>query len=337
MDFNSLVAELENKTNLKKDNILNLVDKKYLEMKDLITKEGAIYLVARELGVDLPENTRGRSPIKNITPGMRNVNVIGRIFRISRIKEFIKSNGIAGRVSNIFIGDNTGFIRIPLWDEQVKLLEENIISLDDIIQVNNGLARENTFGDVEISLGRFGSINPLEDYVELPSTEDLSKMVFNVSTERTDISSVISGGNFEIKGTVVQVFRGNFLFDVCPMCGNKIESSRCIEHGDITPSHALVLSFILDDGTGDLRCVLFREVAEKMCGITSEKLSGSNPEERYQLLSNKLLGREFILTGRVKKNKLYDRVEMMVNDFKAINPLEESKRLLDELELMVGA
>lgn len=337
MEFNSLVTELENKSNLKKDDILNLVDKKYLEMKNLITKEGAIYLVAREFGVYLPENATGRLPIKNITPGMRNVSAIGRIFRISKISEFIKSNGTAGRVSNIFIGDNTGFIRIPLWDEQVKLLEDNTISLGDIIQVNNGLARENTFGDVEISLGRFGSINHIEVYVELPSTEGLSKMFLNMFPERTDISSVISGGNFEIKGTVVQLFRGNFLFDVCPMCGGKAESSRCIEHGDVSPSHALVLSFILDDGTGDLRCVLFREVAEKMCGITSEELSEMDTENRYQLLSDKLLGKEFILSGRMKKNKLYDRLEMMVNNFKDINPLEESNKLLDELELMVGA
>jgi len=337
MDFSLLVTELENKSNLKKDDILNLVEKKYLEMKDLITREGAVYLVARELDIDLPDNTRARAPIKNVLPGMRNVNVIGRIFRISKINEFTKSNGTAGRVSNIFIGDNTGFVRIPLWDEQVKLLEENVISIGDIIQVSNGLARENVFGDVEISLGRFGAINALEDYTELPPIEDLSKMFLSIAPERTDISAVISGGNFEIKGTIVQLFRGNFLFSICPMCSGKIENNRCIEHGDVAPSHALVLSFVLDDSTGDLRCVLFRESAEKMCNVASEELSELEPENRYQLLSGKLVGRQVILSGKVRKNKIFDRLEMMVNDFKDINPLEESKKLLDELELMVGA
>lgn len=335
MDFNILLTELESKSNLKKSDIINLIDKKYLEMKDLITKEGALYLTAKELGVDLPENP-SRMPIKSVIPGMRNINVIGRIFRISKINEFTKSNGTAGRVANVFIGDNTGFIRIPLWDEQVKLLEDNTISLGDVVQIGNGLARENTFGDVEISLGRFGAIVPIEDYVELPSIENLSKMFLNSSSERTNISNIIAGGNFEIKGTVIQLFKGNFLFEVCPMCGNKIENNRCIEHGDVTPNYALVLSFVLDDGTEDLRCVLFREIAEKMCGIRSEELSMLDPERRYQLLSQKILGKEFILSGRVKKNKIFDKLEMMVNDFKDINPLEESKKLLDELELMVG-
>ncbi len=336
MDFNLLITELENKSNLKKDDILNLVDKKYLEMKDLITKEGALYLVAHELDIDLPE-TPSRIPIKNITPGMRNVSVIGRIFRISKIIEFTKSNGTVGRVSNIFIGDNTGFVGIPLWDEQIKLLEENSISIGDVVQISNGLARENIFGGVEISLGRFGGLIPIEDYVELPSVENLSKMSFHISPERTNIANVTVGGNFEIKGTIVQLFKGNFLFDVCSMCGSKVENKKCMEHGEVNPSQAMVLSFVLDDGTEDLRCVLFRETAEKLCNISPEELSRLDTEERYQTLANRVLGKEFIFIGKVKKNKLFDKLEMMVNDFKDINPLEESKKLLNELELMVGA
>lgn len=336
MDFDVLLTELINKSGIKKDDILNLVDKRYLEMKDLITKEGAVYLVAKELDIDIPENPIGRTSIRNIVAGLRNVNLLGRIFKISKITEFTKSNGASGKVSNIFVGDNTGFIRIPLWDEQVNLLADNTISIGDVVQIS-GSARENVFGDVEISVGRFGSINTVENYVELPSVEDLSKMFFNISPERTEISNVIAGGNFEIKGIVVQLFKGNFLFEVCPMCGGKIENNRCDEHGDVTPSHALVLSFILDDGKGDLRCVLFRDVAEKLCGVVSEELSKVASEERYLILSSRLLGKELILSGRVKKNKMFDRLEMMVNGFKDINPLEESKKLVDEIELMVGA
>ncbi len=336
MDFEHLVSELENKSDLKKSDILNLVDNKYLEMKDLITKEGALYLIAKDIGVNLPENSFERMPIKNVKLGMRNVNILGRIFRISKINEFIKSNGSTGRVANIFIGDSTGLMRVPLWDEQVKLLEENTISVGYIIQVGNGIARENTFGEVEISLGRFGSINVVEDFFELPSAEELSKMSFNISPERADISDATSGGIFELKGTIAQVFRGNFLFEVCPLCNGKVENNRCIEHGDVTPAHALVISFILDDSTGDLRCVLFRESAEKIIGMTAEELFKLEIEERYQAISSKLLGREIILSGRVKKNKIFEKMEMMVNEFKDINPLEESKKLVDELELMVG-
>jgi hypothetical protein len=38
----------------------------------------------------------------------------------------------------------------------------------------------------------------------------------------------------------------------------------------------------------------------------------------------------------VKKNKLFDRLEMMANDFKDLNVLEESKKLVEEIELAIG-
>lgn len=335
MDFDNLLNELQNKSTLKKDEVQSLVDDKYSQMKDFITREGAIYLVAKEIGIDLPERPTGIVPIKGIVSGMRNVNVIGRVFKISKVTEFTKSNGSKGRVANLFVGDRTGFIRIPLWDDQVKSLEDGTISIGDILQISNGFSRENNFGSVELSIGKFGAIGHLNDY-DLPSVGDLEKMSLSISIERTNISDAVPGGNFEIKGTIVQVFRGNFLFNVCPMCGNKIDENRCIEHGDVTPSPALVISFVADDGTGDLRCVMFREFAEKMCDTSSEKLSKMDIEERYQFVSNKILGKELVFSGRVRQNKMFDRVEMTVNDFKPINPLEESNKLVDELESMVG-
>ena len=59
-------------------------------------------------------------------------------------------------------------------------------------------------------------------------------------------------------------------------------------------------------------------------------------EDRSKLISKNLLGRELIVKGKVKKNKLYDRLEMVADDFKDLNVLEESKTLADEKELKLG-
>ena len=93
-----------------------MVDKKYADLSGLITKEGAALLVANELGIKL-NNTVRRPSIKDLQSGMKNVSVTGRIFRISDVTGFKKSDGSAGKVANVFIGDETGFVRIPLWNE----------------------------------------------------------------------------------------------------------------------------------------------------------------------------------------------------------------------------
>lgn len=334
--FENLISQLATKSNMSNKDILNAVNKKHSEMNGLITKEGAVYLIAKDMDIQLPETHRSDIQIRNVTIGMKNINVIGRIFRISKITEFKKSNGNPGRVTNIFIGDVTGYVRIPFWDEQVKLIEDHILNLGDVVQITNAFAKENNFGEIELSLGKFGGVNAIEDFVELPSADELSKMFLKIFPEKTTISNIVSGGNFEIKGTIANIFEGNFLFQVCSLCNGKLTNGLCSQHGDAMPSNEMILSFILDDGTGDLRCVSFREVAEKICDIKAKELSGIEPDMKYNLIKGKLLGKEVILMGRVRKNTMYDRLEMTVNDIKAINPLEEIKRLVEDIELMTG-
>ncbi len=331
--MDEIITELEKQTNLSKKEIMERIDKKCKDMDDLVTEEGAAYLVARELGLNIASNRR-QLQIKNIVPDMRNLNVIGRVLRISSINEFEKQNGSKGRVVNLTLADSTGSIRLPLWNEQVKLVEE-AIKIGDAIQVTNGFSQENVFGNIEISLGRFGSIRQVDDSFELPSLEDLTRKFFSLTTERASIKDIVPG-NFEVRATITDVFKGKFIFNTCSVCGSTFVDNKCPEHGDVEPSANLVVSCIADDGTDSLRVVFFRELAEKVCGIHSSELAVKEPDIRYELVKEKLLGREFILSGRVKKNVAFDRIEMIVNDFKDLNVLEESKRLVGSIELAIG-
>lgn len=333
MGMDEIIAELEKQTNLSRKELMERIDKKCMDMDDLVTEEGAAYLVARELGLNLASNRR-QLEIKNIIPEMRNLNVIGRVLRISSIKDFERHDGSKGRVVNLTLADSTGSIRIPLWDDQVKLVEESI-KIGDIIQVTNGLSQENVFGNIEISLGRFGSIRQVDDSFELPSLEELTKKFFSLTIERTSIKDIVPG-NFEIRSTITDVFRGKFIFNTCTVCGSTFIDNKCPEHGDVEASANVVISCIVDDGTDSLRVVFFRELAEKLSRVSSSELITKEPDTRYELIKEKLLGRDIILSGRVKKNVAFDRIEMIADDFKDLNPLEESKRLVEDIELAIG-
>jgi len=335
VSIEELLNELEKSTNLSREDLLGKIDQKQKDLSGLISFEGAAYLIAREFGLDLLEKARKELQIKNIVPGLKKVSVCGRVFKISPIVEFTKQNGNKGRVVNLFIGDATGHMRLPLWNEQVKLVEEESIRLGDTVQIINGFAKENIYGDVEVSLGKFGSIRPIED-IGFPAAEELIKRTFAASSERTNIANLVPG-NFEIKGNIVNVFKGKFLFNVCPICGSSLfekeGSFRCSEHAEVEPNANLVVSAIIDDGSDDMRVVFFRNQAEKLLGLTAAELVGLDPEKRYQLIKEKILGKELLLLGRVKKSNISDRLELIVNEVKDLNVLEESKKLAEEIEL----
>lgn len=332
--FDEVLDKIEKQSNLSRTELMKKIDKRYEELDGLITREGAAYLVARDLDISLPTIVR-KLQMKNVVIGMRNINVSGRIFKISKINEFERMDGSKGKVVNVSVSDGTGCLRVPLWDDQVDLIENESVKLGDTIQITNGMSKENVFGDTEISLGKFGGIRQIEDTMEFPSEEELSKRFLFSSSERVLLKD-IAPGNFEIKVTIVHVFRGKFLFTVCPVCSSRLDGDKCSEHGTVEPNYALVLSCIADDNTSDLRVVFFRELAESVCDIPSQELVLMDSDERYEKINEKLLGRDLIISGKVRKNKMFDSLEMIANDFTDINVLEETKKLVDEIELKVG-
>ena len=213
MKYSEIISEISKRGGVELKEVEKRVNEKIRELSGLITKEGAAMLVAREFGLSLFK--KADLKIKDIDFGMKNFNVRGRIFRLSKIVEFERSNGEKGKVVNIYISDGTGFLRIPLWNDQTKIVEDNIVKVGDTIQVINAIARENIFGDLEISLGKYGKIIKIEDE-SIPSLEDIEKMIEEEKNKRIEIGR-LERGFYEIVGTVVHVFKGSFVYSVCPL------------------------------------------------------------------------------------------------------------------------
>lgn len=312
-----LLSSIHKQSKVPLEKLRDMVEDKSIEFSGMITKEAAAHLIARELGASLPKAENSKLQIKNIVPGMRNVNIIGRIVRISPINEFEKKNGNKGRVVNIFVSDGTGHTRVPLWNDQVKIVEEEILKVGDAVQIFGGMSKENMYGEVEISVGKFGGLRKLEDEYLAPSLESVGKNYFPELGERVKIAELVPG-NFETRGTVVQIFRGNFIFETD--AGEK----------------ALVVSCLLDDGTGDIRTVFFRNLAEEFSGLKPNDLEGLELEARLEAVRRNIIGKDVVVSGKVKKNNFFDSLEMIADSVKDLNPLEESKRVVEELEAEIG-
>lgn len=348
--LDEVLSRLAASSKLSRQELEAAVRLKQDELQGLVSAEGAAHLVAKELGVNLLGNGKRKLEIKNIIAGMRSVAVAGRVFRISDIRDFKKSNGADGRVVNLHVGDRTGFIVLPLWNEQVRLVEEEAVKLGDVVQITGAFANENRWGDLELSLGKFGQMFSVTDEVEssgmaaeFPEAAELDKNFLGAMEDWVPISS-ISPGVFEIKATVIDVVRGNFVFNVCPVCGRKAYAtytdatgkSECKEHGQVDAEPAMVVSLLMDDGTGVLRVAAFRSTAEQMTTTTAGELSRLSPDERYALVSGSVVGKEFIIHGRVKRSTRSGELEMVADSAKSVNASEESERLASLLKMKLG-
>jgi ssDNA-binding replication factor A large subunit len=326
MTTDDMMESLEKQTGVPKKVLSEMVIKKQNSTEG-VSFEGAVRMVAHDFGINSFEDNR-QMHITEIISGMKNVNIAGRIFNISRIVDFKRNDTSSGRVVNVHIGDFSGFTKLALWNDQVKLVEEVSIKVGDVIQISNAFAKENQFGDIELSLGKFGNIKIIE--ADMPAVDFFKKRI--VSKPQYTAICNIGEGFFEIKGEVVSIFHGNFTFNICSMCSSSLVDGKCPEHSDVEPSQATIISLLIDDGTGDIRVVFFREVAEKISGLTAKELSAMNREERYETVSKDLIGKSLVVSGRVKMNNIYDRLEMIARDFENLDILQESRRLLSVVE-----
>ena len=126
--------------------------------------------------------------ISDIKDGMGSINVVGKLLDISDIRNFNKKDGSKGRVGNITIGDDTGKIRITMWDDKTDKMAE--LRLGDAVEVINGYARENNFNQqVEIQIGNHGLLKKTETSVKYQENF-------------TAISDIVPGESYSIQGSV---------------------------------------------------------------------------------------------------------------------------------------
>jgi hypothetical protein len=103
---------------------------------------------------------------------------------------------------------------------------------------------------------------------------------------------------------------GPTFFSVCPSCGKKVngETSSCEQHGVVTPKQNAILTLILDDGTESVRALLFGDQIKTL--INQDSIP---PTEAFMPYREDLLGREILVEGNVRKNKLSENTEIFVN------------------------
>lgn len=287
------------------------------ELSGLISEEGAAHIIANELGIDLVPGL-DKLKIKNIYAGMRNISVAAKVVRKFEVREFQKEDRM-GKVCSLIVGDETGTMRVVFWNEQVNLLSE--VKENDTLLLKNVYVRENN-GNKEIHLGTGGEVEVN------PAAERIGEVRQSNGFSRKKIKELEGGEeNIEILGTVVQAFDPRF-FEVCPDCGKKVEGNICGAHGTVVPVSSYVLNLVMDDGTGTIRSVFWKNQTSHLLGKTEEEIRGYKEDlGNFEEVKTDLLGEQFRLMGRVRKNEMFGRLEFNVQMVAKAKPEEEIARL----------
>ena len=303
LPFEKLVEVIKQKSGLSEREIADRINDKIAQLSDLVSKEGAAHIVANQLGISLVD-TEKKLKIKDLKAGMRNVEVVGKVVKAFEIREFTVGER-QGKVASLFIGDETGTIRTTLWgsmaDEVNKVKEGDIVKIKNAYTKLNNNAAEVHCGDKSLFI-----VNPEGESVsEIKSRYD-----------RKYLSEAKEGDKVEVVGTVVQIFDPRF-FELCPECmkraRQKEEGFFCEIHGKVEAAKpSYIFNIILDDGTDNIRVVLYKQQAERLFNREeSEILSSRADNVKLDVLKSEIFGSTVKICGRIQNNQLFDRQEMI--------------------------
>jgi hypothetical protein len=224
---------------------------------------------------------------------------------------------------------------MPLWNQEIDMLQEIGIKEGDIVSVSGAWVKLDNRGNPELRLGK-GKLEKSSASVKLPPKSEMKKFM---ETRRSEIRELKEGDFAEVRACLVQLYRKDPFFDTCPECGTRVFEEggkpRCREHGIVKPEQQVVVSGVLDDGSGNIRAVFFRELAEKLFGenVKGLKQIASRGKDVLSVYDHfQGMGKDFIVKGRVRRNDFTGNLELVANEIEEMDARKEADRLLKSLE-----
>jgi replication factor A1 len=300
-NYEKILNKIAQFSGIEKEEVQRRVEAKRAKLSGLISREGALQVIAAELGVNFDNE---KFKIDELLPGMRKVNLIGKIIRLFPVRGFTTKNGDEGKVLNFILADETSNIKVVLWDtHHISFFEEGKIKEGDSIEIKEGSIRQ---GEIHL-----GSFSKLEKSTEIFENVKEKKAISEKSISNFGVNESVSTRAF-----VVQAFEPRF-FEVCPECKKKLENREgkhfCSVHGGVLPEKRALINIVLDDGSEIIRAVIFHDNIHKL-GFNNL----NNLELTMQEKEN-LIGKEFIFSGDVRINKFFNNPEFIINRIEEVD------------------
>ena len=165
--------------------------------------------------------------IDALTLGQSDVTLRGLVLGTESIRTFDRDDGSEGRVANLTLGDETGRIRVTLWDDRADRAEE--LDAGVAVEVVDGYVRERD-GALELHVGDRGAVDEIDDDVEF-------------EPDATAIEAAEIGETIDIAGVV-----------------RSTDPKRTFDRDD--GSEGQVRNVRVQDETGDIRVALWGEKAD---------------------------------------------------------------------------
>ncbi len=189
LDFKKMIEiVLQKKPEISAEDVRDLIDEKKRKIgAGYLTDQGALFLVAADLGISFENNQSNLTSIKDLYIGANDVNLSARVINIYPVRKYTRrdtNEEVKNRTLTIY--DKESSIKVRLWDQHVSFPEDYNLKPGELIKISHGYTKSGLDNKAIINLGSKGIIEKItsdrtnnndDDNSGIPSLDDISKTV----------------------------------------------------------------------------------------------------------------------------------------------------------------
>ena len=174
----------------------SVIEDRIAEKKDKIgsgylTDQGALFLVASDLGISLEQSQRMEIELKDLFVGAKEVTVESRILNMSPTKQFTKKDGTPFLLRTMTVYDSNSTVSVKLWDEKANLPGIEELKPGDLVKIIKAYVKSDLTGAPTINIGSGSTIEPVKTDSSIPTLDSITVDVGTAKEDQKDL--VISG------------------------------------------------------------------------------------------------------------------------------------------------
>ena len=174
----------------------SVIEDRIKEKKDKIgsgylTDQGALFLVASDLGISLEQSQKTEIALKDLFVGAKEVTVESRILNISPTKQFTKKDGTPFLLRTMTVYDSNSTASVKLWDEKANLPGIEELKPGDLVKIIKAYVKSDLTGSPTINMGSGSTIEPVKSESSIPTLDSITVDVGTAKEDQKDL--VISG------------------------------------------------------------------------------------------------------------------------------------------------
>ena len=192
-EFETLLEKLLEQ---RKDLTREAIEEQIQEKKEKIgagylTDQGALFLIASDLGISLSEPLKVEMGLKDLYVGAKEISLETRVLSFSPAKQYSRKDGSPFflRTMTVYDGDSTASVK--LWDEKAKLPGIEELKPGDLIKIIKAYVKSDLNGSPTINVGSGSNLEASDIASKIPTIDTITKGVEKIQENENNL--VVTG------------------------------------------------------------------------------------------------------------------------------------------------